>query len=103
MTNRDLPVSSQLQSSGSAALQKPGAAPGETHVRHRGDGGIRTGVISGKRRRLKEKEWIHFVFVLNIILHLLITGRRNHLSSIAPSPGGRRSCYSGLNHGDTRT
>lgn len=36
--------SSQLQSSGLAALQKPRATQREAPVRHRGDGGIRTGV-----------------------------------------------------------
>lgn len=48
--------SSQLQSSGPAALQKLGAAQRETPVRHRGDGGIRAGVTRENRREAAKGE-----------------------------------------------
>lgn len=60
MTESDLVCAScpQLQSSRPAALQKPGAAPRETHVRHRGDGGIWTGVTQETRHKAKREQII---------------------------------------------
>lgn len=62
-------LSVQLQSFGPAAIQKPGTAQREAPVRHRGDGGIRTGVtqeIDTEPQHLIQ--WDCFFFAINIQL-----------------------------------